>query len=452
MNAFDALVCLARREWRAARAPGRALIAVSGGADSVGLLRVLHALTREESLSLAVAHVDHGLRDDSADDAAFVQALCEGLKIPCLVARLSLARRDENAAREARYAALYERALALNADVIALAHHEDDQAETVLMHLARGAGGGGLGGMAALKPVTGQPFSLWRPFLTASPEAIRAALREIGQPWREDSTNATDEYFRNRVRRAALPALESGAPGARRHIARAARVLADENEYLNALADAFLDGNASRTPPCFFVMTDALDALPVALKRRAVRLMCGLLGVDVDFAQTERMLALNAGETCNLPLGFHAERSRERLHFLPPHAPPTPPGKLETSPFTGVYGDGRRAQAAPEGALAGAILRHRRPGDVIQPLGMAATKPLQDYLIDQKIDRPFRDHLPLLCRGSEVLWAIGVGASERLRVEKGAAAVFCQYIGRLPTEIKEAAIGYGEHGGDVQGH
>lgn len=442
MNAFNALLSAARREWRAAGAPGRVLAAVSGGADSVGLLRVLDALSREERFTLAAAHVDHGLRDDSPADAAFTAALCEKLGVPCEIHRLSLKRADENTAREARYAALYRSARALNADVIALAHHEGDQAETVLMRLARGAGGDGLGGMRALAPIGGESFALWRPFLTIAPELIREALGEINQTWREDATNARDDYFRNRVRRHALPALETGAPGARRHIARAAGVLADESDYLNARAGDFLAAHAS-PPPCAFIETEALDALDIALMRRAIRLFLKRLGFDAEQCLVERLLALGAGEKCNLPRDGRAERTDTRLHFIPSDAPLLPLGRLEITGFTGCLGDGRRTQAAPADALDGAVLRRRQPGDMIMPLGMKASKSLSDYLTDRKIDRPLRDHLPLLCRGNEVLWAIGAGASERLRVAEGAAAVFCQYVGKLPTDTKEAENAHG---------
>ena len=451
MNAFDALLCVAREEWRAAGAPRRVLIAVSGGADSTGLARVLDALSREARLTLAAAHIDHGLREDSPIDAAFVASLCQTLGIPCAVDRLSLGRGDENAARQARYAALAERAKAFDADVIALAHHENDQAETVLMRLARGAGGDGLGGMAALRTMNGLPCPLWRPFLTVSPGRIRDALREIGQAWREDATNQTDDYFRNRVRRHVLPVLESGAPGAARAIARAARVLADESDCLNALADDYLAARASLSPPCVFLETDGFEALHPAIRRRAVRRLCGRAGIDADYALTERLLSLRAGEQCNLPRDYRAERTAARLHITPPVCEPLPLSRIETSPFTGDTGDGIRTQAIPLGAMDGARLRRRLPGDVIQPLGMKGTKSLQDYFVDRKIDRPFRDHLPLLCRDGEVLWAIGAGVSERLRVEPGAPAVYCRYLGRIPSDTKEAAE-HGQDGGDVQGY
>lgn len=451
MNAFDALLSVARREWRAVGAPERVLVAVSGGADSVGLLRVLDALSRTERLTLAAATIDHGLRADSHNDAAFVVELCERLRIPCEIRRLSLARGDENAAREARYHALYDCAKALNAPVIALAHHANDQAETVLMRLSRGAGGGGLCGMAALTGIQGTPYALWRPFLAVGQQRIRDVLCEINQTWREDTTNAGDDYFRNRIRHHVLPILESGAPGAMGSIVRAARVLSDENAFLQSLTDDFLAASASLSP-CAFVDAQALDALPMALRRRAVKTLCGRMGIETDYETIEALLALKAGDKCNLPRSFHAERTQARLHILPPAVTPTPLGNIEHMPFTGETGDGKRTQSAPLCALEGASLRHRLPGDFIQPFGMAHRKTLQDYLVDQKIDRPFRDHLPLLSRGSEVLWVVGVGASERLRVIKGNQAVFCRYTGPLPTEIKEDNIPNGSNSSALSGY
>ncbi len=443
MNAFDALLDVARASWRAAGAPGRVLVAVSGGADSVGLLRVLDALRSELGFTLAAAHVDHGLRAESPADAAFVRALCEKLAVPCSIARLSLTRADENAAREARYAALYERAEAFDANVVALAHHAGDQAETVLMRLSRGSGGDGLSGMAALRAVDGKAFSLWRPFLSVSPDGIRDALRQIDQTWREDASNHSDDYFRNRVRHHVLPALGVGATD---NIARAAGILYEESDYLNAVARDFLADHACLSPPCVFLEAPPFDALPIAIKRRALRIVLKSLGIDGDYRSIDRLMSLRPGEKDNLPLGFRAERTALRLHFIPPMPSLLPLGALAQLPFTGSPGNGKRAQAAPLGALNGAALRYRLPGDVIHPLGMKGKKSLQDYLVDQKVDRPFRDHLPLLCQGGEVLWVIGVGASERLRVAGGAPSALYQYIGRLPMDTKEEALPYGTDG------
>ena len=172
-------------------------------------------------------------------------------------------------------------------------------------------------------------------------------------------------------------------------------------------------------------MLDAFFPLHIALKRRVVRLLAADAG-DMDFAVTERVLASaqTPGATENLPNGFHTLATQSRLHVLPPKGARTPelPDKdawLAPSPFLGLQ-DGQRAQAIPRALWDRAVLRYRAPGDFIRPFGAPGQKPLSDYLIDRKIDRPFRDRLPILFAGREALFVPGVGASERLRIEPGA--------------------------------
>ena len=127
-----------------------------------------------------------------------------------------------------------------------------------------------------------------------------------------------------------------------------------------------------------------------------------------------------------------------RLHFLPPERATIPLGTLSAAPYEGERGDGIRCQAFPKEALKGAELRLRKPGDRIHPLGAKGTKLLQDYWVDKKIDRPFRDHLPLLCKGEKVIWSIGVGPGEEARVpDDRTEAVLLQYEGFLPGEMPE---------------
>lgn len=205
--------------------PARILVAVSGGADSVALLRALHHLShrRRWKLTLAVGHVDHHLRDDSAADAAFVADLARTLKLKCFRRDLALSRDTPNleaTAREHRYAALTEMAHECGAAFVATAHHADDQLETLLMALLRGTTVKGLRGIAwrrelppALRPPSSALF-LIRPMLKATHAQAIDYLQQLDQPWREDHTNDDVTRTRARLRRDVLPVLRDLRPSA----------------------------------------------------------------------------------------------------------------------------------------------------------------------------------------------------------------------------------------------
>ena len=438
MDDWAFLVARARESWRRAGKPGRVKAAVSGGADSVALLLALTELSMQEGFSLSCIHVDHGLRPDSAADAAFVAGLCGRLGVPCRVIPLKLKGKSEDEARRARYAAILG-SFPEEADfALALAHHRRDQAETVLMHLLRGSGGRGLSGMAdaSLRKRPGGTVLLWRPFLDVPPETLRGALAEKGVSWREDSTNEDDGYLRNFLRLKVLPLIRERLPRAEEAAARCARILADDEEYLvRAAMDALEKGDARLADPCRYAAFSLLRALPVSLRRRAVRILCP---VALDFEQTEALCRLQPGEKMNLPLGWRALGTEKRLHILPPEGlcfpDALPRGQaLLASPAGNERGDGIRLQAMPRRVYEKCVLRARRPGDAIRPLGGPGQKSLQDYFTDKKVPRPFRPYVPLLCDGDRVIWAIGVGPGEEARVTDDTGdAVLLRYTGFLP--------------------
>jgi tRNA(Ile)-lysidine synthase len=223
-------------------APGDGVaVAASGGADSLALLHALRVLAGPREWRLAVLTVDHGLRPGSAADAAFVADHAKALGLPARV--LTLAPVDleahrpagpEGAARAARYAVLWPAADALGCHWLATGHTLDDQAETVLLQLLRGAGPDGLAGMSV------RSGRLLRPLLEVRRAQTRACCAAAGLPWREDPTNATDTPLRNRVRHQLLPLLEDLRPGATTTLARTATLAADERAWLDPLVAATL--------------------------------------------------------------------------------------------------------------------------------------------------------------------------------------------------------------------
>lgn len=443
MDISSYLLGKVRRALRDAGAPQTLLIGVSGGADSVALLRLLCALRAEEGLSLYAVHVQHDLRANAGLDAEFVVSLCAALGVPCAVRPVHVERRGsvEDAARKARYVAFSDEYSKKDAQALVLAHHLNDQAETVLLHLAYGAGAGALGGMRALSARGG--MTILRPLLSVRRSELTAYLSELKQGWREDGTNADTRFTRNFLRHDILPALEARMPGAAVSFARAADILACEDDLLARETERLLLQCACPAPPCPFVLLSALAQAHPALRRRAVRAFLAPAGTLSYEKTLETLDALHApGALINLPGGWHALVTGERLHLLSPTAPPVP---APVSPFSspwfnaenanGAVGDGKRAQAFPRAALDRAVVRTRLPGDKIVPFGQNGTQPLKKYLIDRKIDRPFRDFAPLLCIGNEVLWAPGIGVSEKARVPKGEQAVLLSLLARLPWEL-----------------
>jgi len=210
----------------------RLLLAVSGGADSVALLRLLHAINQSDywQWTLIVAHIDHGIRGRAAQaDASFTQKLAAAFKLPCVVKTLKLGRHaSEETARIARLRALEAIARSRKCLAAVLAHHADDQAETVLLRLFRGTGIDGLAGMAPDTTING--LRILRPLLSLRRSDLRMFLKELRQPFREDHTNATDLYLRNRLRKI-LPLIEHLAPGAVPAITRTAS-LARQAQHL----------------------------------------------------------------------------------------------------------------------------------------------------------------------------------------------------------------------------
>jgi tRNA(Ile)-lysidine synthase len=360
---------LAAKALAAAGAPATGdgvAVAVSGGADSLALLHALRTLAGPRGWRLAVLTVDHGLRPGSAADAAFVADHAKALGLPTRVLTLTAGDLDphrpagpEAAARAARYAALWPAAGELGCDWLATGHTLDDQAETVLLQLLRGAGPDGLAGMTVR---TGR---LLRPLLGVRRADTHAACTAVGLTWREDPTNAEDSPLRNRVRSQLLPLLEELRPGATGTLARTATLAADERDWLGPLAAATLaatthtvrpgpqpgDGVKSRDmeggsggereggvdvgdppiPPSatrppgarqsLGLDAEALAALPVALGRRVVRAAARRAGVAVpDAAATDRVLALTAaadGDGTGWP-GGSARREGRVVRLGPP--------------------------------------------------------------------------------------------------------------------------------------
>lgn len=413
----------------------RLLIALSGGADSVALAVLLAEVREEYRLTLLAAHVDHGIRPDSPEDAEFCRTLCRQLDIPFYCACLDVpaeARRRreglESAARWLRYEQLRRFRDALGADLIALAHHMDDQAETVLMHLCRGAG---TGGMAGMRPLTGD---LWRPLLGCRKAELVDYLRGKGLAWREDATNAVADNPRNAIRLHALPELEKCYPQCVPAIARYASTAGIEDDCLGELTGEFLARGGGVGGHCRWI---ELERAPHrAILRRALLAACP---EPLSWEQVNALEALcgQGRGKVDISSGVFAERTGHRLYFVQKQPPRIESAALNLDGVTALPGLGRvtarpcapvpirddpMRQVLDPAALSGAVLRTRRPGDRIRPLG-SGDRLLSDYFIDRKVDRPLRDATPLIAVGDRVHWVIGHGISGEAALAPGCEAI-----------------------------
>lgn len=332
------LVASVQRALLEAGVPARGetlVLALSGGPDSTALLDALALLRRPRGFRLLAAHLDHGLRPDSAADAAFCRTLCAQLEVPLQVGTADVRARErrerggiEQAGRRERYSFLRGVREREQAAAIALAHTRDDQAETLLLRLLRGAGATGL---SAMRPRSGD---LLRPLLAVSRAEVLAHLRQRGLGWREDPTNADPEQPRSRVRHELLPYLEQRFnPRAREALARTAALLADDAAFLRAEAAALL-ARAGRggEGTTVALRRAALAQAPPALARAAVREALAratgrrpLAAVHVERALRLARRPDAAGRALALPGGWQARCTRDELWIerraaLPPQA------------------------------------------------------------------------------------------------------------------------------------
>jgi tRNA(Ile)-lysidine synthase len=427
--------------------PGmRLAVGVSGGADSVALLRALHQQSRELGLVLHVAHLHHGLRGAEADaDLEFVRALADQLSLPFHSHRVDTAAAAaarpgkpaesiEEAARRLRYRFFAELLSKELLHAVATAHTLDDQAETVLAKFLRGAWTEGLSG---IHPKIESPAGVVRPLLAVTRAEIEAYLCALGQPWRTDSSNADTAFTRNRIRHELLPTLESFNPQLRRHLARMATLARDEEAFWNveiARLTAQLTlpgrpvrggGRASSGPGTegLALSIAALAAQPQALQRRVLRYAAAQLGATPDFHGTESLRALaltgRAGQKAELASGLRAERSHRelRLSIQPPAAPEQDlarqtinipvPGTAD-APAYALRLEIRLAGPGQNGSAPAAILRPWKPGDRVQLRHSSSPKKIKEVLERLKVSGPERALWPVLDWQGTILWMQGI--------------------------------------------
>ena len=409
--------------------------AVSGGADSMALLLLLRQLQPRFGYTLSACHVNHGLRGQSADrDEAFVRAECARLGVPLRVfhaAELASppAHAGEDWARRLRYTA-FAQLQGQGIDAIATAHTANDQAETLLLRLARGTGLHGAGG---IRPRRG---CYLRPLLCLSRAETEAVCRAAGQPWVTDETNDTDAYARNRLRHNALPALESTNAAAVQNLARFCEKAARADVYFAAeaarlLAAARLPGaeTAWQLAPLQaadpLLLETALHSLVAPVRdaeEKYVQLLCAVVRQGSGAVQLTGQVRFCAGNGClrqeTLPdtLPWQLESAPQQVPLLPEKQPEFRlrggwKGKAEllTTDFEEKIQvvhkkdlKNRADYARITTLYTGLVLRARQPGDRFRPAGRGLSKPLRKWMNEAGVPNELRDTLPLLASGSEI--------------------------------------------------
>jgi tRNA(Ile)-lysidine synthase len=425
-----------------------ALVMVSGGADSVALLRAMAGGVFGD-LDASVLHVDHMLRGSASDaDAEFVESLCADLSVPFRKVSVDVqaaALRDslnlEDAGRRARYAAAdsaldalcREEGVAPGSGRIVTAHTLDDRAETTLMRLAQGAGAGGL---VSPPYVRGR---LVRPLLDCSRADVLAYLDSIGQTWCEDATNRDVTRVRARIRAQLVPLLRGINPRFDESLARTLAVLGDEDALLDALAREAAAGLAHASAAEISIDRAAFADLPRALRRRVLRLLLRDTFPEASRLEFDHVEAMSDAGTSgpfarDLPEGLRAfaeygrliiSRSDESGGRVASIDLPLP-GRVDVDGLGRLTAEVGGPDVPPTDTLAALVdadaltgpitVTAIRPGDRMRPFGMHGTRKVSDILIDAKVPARARGYVPVVRNGERIVWLVGVKTSEDYRI------------------------------------
>ena len=433
------------------------LVAVSGGPDSIALLSLLHRLAKPWRLTFTVVHCNYSLRGAESDgDESFVSAFCRERHLPLVIHRPKLTKRRQNSslqasARKARYDFMRQLAHEVGADCIAVGHTANDQAETILMWMLRGAGMAGLAGMPYVREER-----IIRPLLASTREEVLAYLAHEGLAYRQDSSNEKPLYHRNRIRRELLPVITQLAPAAVRVLQRQADLLREDEEYLGTITTKLVRELVKHSPEGVQRLNrQAVIDLPVALQRRLVRavlrtyeeegnassvrvvelvrrvLLKGRSGALLLLKRA--VVSLNEGSVQFSPArGDHKQEagSEHRLSVCLVLSVPSTVYWARTNQQIDVQRVDRRD--AEQGGVAPSaervlfdadryseplLLRSWRAGDRFFPQGMRGkSKKLQDFFTDRKIARHRRGNIPLLVAPEGILWVVGMRQDERFVV------------------------------------
>ena len=407
------------------------IVGLSGGADSVCLAYTLKKL----GFRVLAVHVQHGIRgEESLRDAAFAKKFCEENGIEFFIENIDVPRKAEEeklsletCARNERYRIFNEYSLRFSAPV-AVAHNKNDQAETVLMHLIRGSGLNGLCGMKYKNK------KIIRPLLDVSRGEIEAYLKENSVKFIFDSTNSDTDYTRNKVRREVLPVLESMNSGALNNIAACASLLSSYRDYFDFVCGNTFDSLLiTKTGTSVKLKID--ESVPPIMQSAVIaQAFSCLTGSKVDLERVHinavsELIKKQSGKTVCLPFGVSVRREFDFLVFFIAENSEfyeilfVPEKRLPCGKFTVVSGFLKEREKIPgteyidfDKLPKNAVLRCRKSGDRISPLGLNGSMSLKKFFINKKIPKQERDTLPLLAKNSEVFAVFGVAVSDKVKI------------------------------------
>ena len=416
------------------------LAAVSGGADSVCLLCVLNSLKKDIPMTLEAVHVHHGLRGREADrDMEYVKSLCHELNVPLTVEMRDAAEYAkahhlslEEGGRVLRYEIFRQVAEEKGCEKIAVAHHLDDQAETVLHHLVRGSG---------LKGLRGIPFvrgNIIRPLLEVSRQEILSYLHQEGIGYCEDSTNAENDYTRNRLRNLVLRVLKEQVNAqAAENISHMAVLAGEADEYIRQQAAGIwqVEGQEKAAPggQIFLVSREVLKEQPPIIQSYLIRhMISGLSGCEKDITYThvklvQQLLEKESGKRLSLPyeltagidgafLWIKQGKLMDPVEEAGENTLPNPEFRVFSYEKHMKIPENQYTKWFDYDKIKDTVsVRYRETGDYFTLPG-GGRKSVKTYMIDQKIPREMRGRIPLLAEGSHVLWVMGYRISEYYKV------------------------------------
>lgn len=426
----------------------KVIVAVSGGPDSVCLLHVLYRLKAEYDLELYGAHLNHNLRGIEAQiDAQYVSNLCENLNVLYFVKSVDVSRYAEEhglsleeAGRILRYDFFKDVAQRANATKIAVAHNENDQAETVLMRLLRGTG---LQGLTAMHIKRGK---IIRPLLNIDRESIEEYCKTYNLSPRIDKSNLESIYYRNKIRLELIPYLEENYnPNIMSSLVKTAEILKKDFDFIEEKArEVYVELVNNQSEHRLELSIENVQRLHGALQSRIIRLAAEqLLGRQeiLEYKHVQDVLELMkkglTGKRINLPMGLIAkinyknicftteDREGEVFHYELPIE-----GSLNLREINGTFitrvvmreeikeiSRDKYRKCFDYDEIKNVLnIRNRQDGDRFYPLGLTGSKKLKDFFIDYKISRDERDKIPLVCDGDEIMWVVGFRISEKYKI------------------------------------
>ncbi len=460
----------------------RVLIGLSGGPDSVCLAVALHEIKDSFDLSLHALYVNHGLRpEESREEEDFCRRFCDGLGIDFYVESIDVKEHSQakklnlqEAARELRYDVFERTALKIGADQIALAHSADDQAETVLMRLLRGAGRKGLSGIPPVRrlgyriqssPLRNRGFLdkgagklgnnksifIIRPLIEVQRQEIEEHLLQNSEfripnskvPFMVDSSNLKKDYSRNWLRLEVIPLLKEQNPSFVESVNRTAEVLRDEDEYLEiATTKTMMRLITRKTDKMIELFLVPLMNIEKSILRRVFRRALAEIGADrgIELVHIDDIIRLvresNSGDMINLPKGIRAVKKYSTLLITRelPAVIKTQnidiPGEInldgcgltlisELTENKAKY-DGSKVSVFDYDSLTLPLkVRSRDQGDYFYPSGLGGKKKLQDFFVDEKVPRETRDSVPVIVSGEDIIWIAGYRMDERHTAKEG---------------------------------